>query len=132
VPPLVLDHGGPPELVPPGTGHVLPLQSRAQIIWDLQGLFRSYTNDPEALGRLGAAAQDHIGKYFTWEAKAEQILEIYRWVLGERDEKPDWGVPLGTVDCGIALGFPIDPSPGKTMISSSPNHARRVAILSRP
>jgi glycosyltransferase involved in cell wall biosynthesis len=97
VPPLVLDHGGPPELVPPGTGHVLPLQSRAQIIWDLQGLFRSYTNDPEALGRLGAAAQDHIRRYFTWEAKAGQILEIYRWVLGERDEKPDWGVPLGTV-----------------------------------
>jgi hypothetical protein len=59
---------------------------------------RSYTNDPEALARLGAAAQDHIRRYFTWEAKAEQILEIYRWVLREREEKPDWGVPLGTVD----------------------------------
>ncbi len=96
VPPLVLDHGGPPELVPPGTGHVLPLVSRAQIIRDLQGLLRSLAADPDSLAGMGRAAQEHIRKYFTWEAKAAQILEIYRWVLGGKTVKPDWGVPLGT------------------------------------
>ena len=27
---------------------------------------------------------------FTWDVKASQTFEVYRWVLGERDQ-PDFG-----------------------------------------
>ena len=95
IPPIVLDHGGPPELVPTGTGYVLPLSSREQIIADLRGLLMQLADDLEPLAAMGQAAQDHIRRYYTWEAKAEQIREVYRWMLGQRSDKPDWGMPMG-------------------------------------
>lgn len=95
VPPIVLDHGGPPELVPSNTGYVLPLQNCEQIINDLRSLLTSLANDPAPLTTMGAAAQDHVKRYYTWEAKAEQIREVYRWMVGQRDDKPAWGMPMG-------------------------------------
>jgi len=95
VPPMVLDHGGPPELVPPGTGFVLPLQSREQIINDLRVLLAKLADDPASLAAQGLAAQEHVRKYYTWQAKALQITEVYRWLLKLRPDKPSWGVPMG-------------------------------------
>lgn len=94
VPPIVLDHGGPPELVPPGTGHVLPLRSRSQIIADLRSLLTTLAADPSPLADQGLAAQDHIRRHYTWQAKAAQFVQIYHWILGQAP-KPDWGIPLG-------------------------------------
>ena len=95
VPPIVLDHGGPPELVPPGTGFVLPLISREQILNDLRATLTRLAEDPASLTAVGLAAQDHVRKYYTWEAKAEQVVQVYRWLLKERQDKPSWGVPMG-------------------------------------
>ena len=103
VPPIVLDHGGPPELVPPGTGFVLPLQSREQIVRDLRALLTKLANDPSSLASMGNAAQAHVARFYTWEAKAKQMLEVYRWVTGERAHKPCWGVPMGFPSEGDAL-----------------------------
>ena len=95
VPPIVLNHGGPPELVPSGTGQVLVLESRAQIVRDLRAMLGRHAKDPGALRIMGTSAQSHVRKYYTWQAKAKQILEVYRWLLGQRSEKPDWGTPMG-------------------------------------
>ncbi|MCG8600176.1 MAG: glycosyltransferase [Verrucomicrobiales bacterium] len=100
VSPVVLDHGGPPELVPPGAGHILPLDNRESIVSNLRQLFQQYLDDPSPLASLGKAAQEHIRDHLTWEAKTNQILEVYDWLLrpaheGEAAAKPDWGTPLG-------------------------------------
>lgn len=95
IPPVVLNHGGPPELVPPGTGHILAIEDREQITKDLRTLFTQYAADTNPLETMGKAAQEHIRTYLTWEAKALQIVEVYRWILGERETRPDWGTPLG-------------------------------------
>lgn len=95
IPSIVLDHGGPPELVPQNAGFVLPLVSRTQIVEDMRNLLAQLAENPSRLAVMGQAAQDHIRKYYTWESKAEQILEVYRWVLGRRSEKPGWGIPMG-------------------------------------
>ncbi|CAN5862559.1 hypothetical protein BH11VER1_BH11VER1_19910 [soil metagenome] len=95
VPPIVLDHGGPPELVPAGTGHVVPLQTRGQIVRDLRALLATLTEDAAALTTMGNAAQSHVRRFYTWDAKAKQIQEVYRWILGQRSDKPCWGIPMG-------------------------------------
>lgn len=95
VPPIVLDHGGPPELVPENAGYVLPLQSREQVVADLRSLLTKIASDSSQLESQGIAAQAHVRRFYTWEAKAEQIREVYRWALRDRAEKPCWGIPMG-------------------------------------
>lgn len=95
VAPIVLDHGGPAELVAPGCGHIVPLSSSSQIVSAMRQLFGQYVEHPEKLQKMGRAAQNHVREFFTWAAKAEQITESYRWVLNQQDQKPDWGTPLG-------------------------------------
>lgn len=95
IPAVVLDHGGPPELVPPGTGFVLPMTTRDDIVARMRQLLTELHGDPTQLQLAGELAQAHVRKYFSWEAKAAQIHEVYRWVLGQRAAKPDWGTPMG-------------------------------------
>ncbi|WP_395745875.1 glycosyltransferase family 4 protein [Prosthecobacter sp.] len=98
IPAVVLDHGGPPELVPPGTGFVLPMTTRQDIVSRLRQLLIQLRKDPAQLHAAGEAAQAHVCMYYSWEAKAAQIHEVYRWVLGQRSSKPNWGTPMGFAD----------------------------------
>jgi glycosyltransferase involved in cell wall biosynthesis len=92
--PIVMDYGGPGELVSPSTGYLLPMGPRASIIEKLRVLLRDLGADPGRLERLRAAGLKRIRTSFTWRAKAAQVLEVYRWVLGARPDKPDFGMPL--------------------------------------
>ena len=95
LPPIVLDHGGPPELVPANAGYILALKTREQVVNDLRALLEKLADEPSSLSAMGIAAQDHVRRYYTWEAKAEQIHEVYRWMLEQRSDKPSWGTPMG-------------------------------------
>jgi hypothetical protein len=40
------------------------------------------------------AARNYTETYYSWDAKARKTLEIYNWVLGRQEEKPDfWHQP---------------------------------------
>jgi hypothetical protein len=43
---------------------------------------------------MGRAARHRVLEHFTWQRKAEQIIEVYDWVLGDRARKPDFGMPF--------------------------------------
>ena len=45
--------------------------------------------DPAGLEPMGQAAQARVQALFTWARKAEQVLEVYDWVLGGRAARPD-------------------------------------------
>ncbi|MEO0323757.1 MAG: hypothetical protein AAF447_12425 [Myxococcota bacterium] len=42
---------------------------------------------------MAAEGRRRVREQFTYDAKARQTLEVYRWVLGRRD-KPDFGMPI--------------------------------------
>ena len=42
---------------------------------------------------MSEAARARVSDRYTWGRKAEQVVEVYRWVLGERAERPD---PFGS------------------------------------
>jgi hypothetical protein len=53
---------------------------------------------PDDLRKRSARARDRTLRYFSRGAKAEQVLEAYQWVLGERANRPDFGIPLGVAN----------------------------------
>lgn len=91
--PVVVDYGGPGELTPAGCGWTLPMAPRAELVARLRATLSQIGANPAETAAIGRRAQEYAYRNFTWPAKARQMVEIYRWVLGRRD-KPDWGVPM--------------------------------------
>jgi glycosyltransferase involved in cell wall biosynthesis len=94
VPALVVDYGGPGELVTDATGYAVPLGSRAEIVESMCRALDGILVRPEQLLPKGRAARERVERHFTWSKKAEQLSAVYEWVLG-RAGKPDFGMPFG-------------------------------------
>lgn len=104
--PIVMDYGGPAELVPPGAGYVIPMGPRENVIRGLAECLTRMLASPQSLTGVAERGRQHVSRYFTWDAKALQMLEVYDWVMGRRATKPDWGVPMGFGPDPLAEGKP--------------------------
>lgn len=93
--PIVLDHGGPPELVSPATGVVVKLGTRAEIVIGLREALRTFDGDRERLAACSARGRARVRTHFTWEAKARRIIEIYRFLLDPSQPRPAFPMPIG-------------------------------------
>jgi len=88
--PIVVDYGGPGELVDGKTGYKIPLGNRREIVERLRAVLDRLTQDPSGIRTAGLRAKNRVFDLFTWSAKASQVLRVYEWVLG-RSAKPDFG-----------------------------------------
>lgn len=92
--PIVVDYGGPAELVSKESGFAVPLGTRAEIVRSVRTVLARLAGDPSQLASMSRAGQDRVEACFTWQAKARQALQVYNWVITLGD-KPDFGSPLG-------------------------------------
>lgn len=91
--PVVVDYGGPGEIASPATGFAVPMGRREEIVARFRAVLERLVADPSVIRPMGKRARERVMHYFTWEAKAKQTFEVYRWVAGLRD-KPDFGMPF--------------------------------------
>jgi starch synthase len=91
--PVVVRYGGPVELVTPECGFGLPMGSRSEIVASLRAVLEKLVLDPSGIRAMGERARERVFRSFTWDAKASQMIEVYGWVLGQRD-RPDFSMPL--------------------------------------
>lgn len=92
--PVVVDYGGPAELVSEATGFRLPLGPRERIVRDLAARLAALAAERTALRRLSEAGPHRVARWFTWRAKAAQVLEVLHWAAGRRPERPWYGMPF--------------------------------------
>lgn len=86
--PVVVDYGGPGELVSADTGFKVALGSRREIAARLLAAVDLICEDPRPLARMAQAARERALSLFTWSSKAAQVMQVYDWVLGRRPQKP--------------------------------------------
>jgi starch synthase len=91
--PIVVDYGGPGELVTPETGIAVAMSSRDEIVSSMRNAITELANNPSRLSMMGAAARKRVMANFTWDAKARQVVQVYRWVLGQ-GPRPEFECPL--------------------------------------
>lgn len=91
--PIVVDYAGPGELVDDEVGFKVPIGTRTEIVHALGTLLRCICDRPHVLDTKSIAARARARDLFSWDAKAEQILEIYEWVLKRRSVKPAFFIP---------------------------------------
>jgi glycosyltransferase involved in cell wall biosynthesis len=85
---VVVDYGAPGELVGPDRGVKLPLGNKTQLIDSMRVALEALVGDPANVKRLGDNAHAHAMAHYPWRVKADKTMEIYRWVLGQRADKP--------------------------------------------
>ena len=95
LPPLIVDYAGPAELVTEATGWKVPLGDRAAIVAGFAAALERLERDRPALDRAGQAGLQRVNAHFTWARKADQISEIYDWVLNQNMTRPE---PIPTTD----------------------------------
>lgn len=88
LPCAVVDYGAPGTLVNADRGLKVPLGSKQDIIAAMTASLEQLVQSPQNIARLGSAAQNYVETYYTWDARARFTLEVYKWVLGQRQEKP--------------------------------------------
>jgi glycosyltransferase involved in cell wall biosynthesis len=86
--PVVVDYGGPGELVTPSTGYTVPMGSRESIVRGFRERLGALAAEPGRIREMGVRGRERVMASFTWEAKALQVVEVYNWVLGLRQERP--------------------------------------------
>jgi glycosyltransferase involved in cell wall biosynthesis len=87
--PVIVRYGGPGELVNADAGLAIPMGPRSDIVQNICDVMTRIAENPGILDAMRDAGLERVGHHFTWDAKAQKIIEIYRWVLGKRDTKPD-------------------------------------------
>lgn len=85
--PLVVNYGGPGELVTDATGYRVPLGNRQQIVAAFSDALGQLAEDRSHLAEMGRLGRERAMTLFTWEAKARQISRVYEWVLDGTRER---------------------------------------------
>ncbi len=88
LPCVVVDYGGPAELVTPESGVLLPLKPRDELIEHLRRAMEGLVGDYERCRAMGAAACRRVREEFVWSAKAERLVAFYRDVLQAQAAQP--------------------------------------------
>jgi glycosyltransferase involved in cell wall biosynthesis len=89
---VVVDYGAPGTLINADRGLRVPIGPKAEMTQGFTRALEDLAAHPERIAPMGQAAADHVLKHYTWDAKARDIVEIYRWILKERKDRPVPGV----------------------------------------
>ena len=85
LPSIVVEYGGPGELVTPECGVLLPLVPRQQLVTQVQRAMEELAGDAAKCRRLGAAACRRVRDEFVWSRKAARLVEMYRQICSESE-----------------------------------------------
>ncbi|MGG7566384.1 glycosyltransferase family 4 protein [Rhodovulum sp. DZ06] len=92
--PVIVDYAGPGELVHDGIGLKSPIGTREEVIAGFARALEQAAADPDALAAMGNAAAAEIAAKFHWARKAEQVRDVYAWMLGRGERPSPFGDPF--------------------------------------
>lgn len=82
--PVVVNYGGPGELVAPGTGLAIPIARRDALIAAFRAALERLADDSSELPAMARRAREQVMAHHTWDARARQTIEVYRWATAQR------------------------------------------------
>ncbi len=81
LPSIVVDYGGPGEIISPSTGIRLPIVAKDELIANLRVAMEQLATNHSLCRSMGEAAADRVRTEFVWSAKAEKIVKMYHDVV---------------------------------------------------
>lgn len=89
--PIVVDYGGPGEIVSDETGFRLPLGTRTALLASARSVLLEIVNGVHDLPMMARCGRARVNSLYTWRRKAAQLVDVYRWLHGQRQGPPEFG-----------------------------------------
>ena len=90
--PVVVDFGGPGDIVHPEVGFKVPLTNEEGVVLQIEKILTELARDPDLLERLREQGIRNARERFSWDRKAQIMTEILSWAVGQ-GPKPDLRLP---------------------------------------
>lgn len=85
--PVVVDFGGPGDVVHPGVGYKVPLTNEIDVVSQMEKILADLARDQGLLDRLRRQGMSYARESLSWDAKAQVVTEILHWAV-RRGPKP--------------------------------------------
>jgi glycosyltransferase involved in cell wall biosynthesis len=86
--PVVVDFGGPGDIVNPEVGFKVPLTNEDDVVLQIEKVLAKLAHDPILLEQLRQQGMHYAREYLSWDGKAQLMTQILTWVVGQ-GPKPD-------------------------------------------
>jgi glycosyltransferase involved in cell wall biosynthesis len=90
--PVVVDFGGPGDIVHAGVGCKVPLTNESDVVPQMEKILRGLAGNRDLLNRLRQRGISYARECLTWDAKAQSTTRVLNWVV-RRGPKPDLPPP---------------------------------------
>jgi len=90
--PLVVDFGGPGDIVHPAVGYKVALSNESDMVSQMEKILTDLAHDRGGLARLRQQGMSYARERLTWDAKAQSVTRVLNWAVG-RGPKPDLPAP---------------------------------------
>lgn len=90
--PVVVDFGGPGDIVNPEVGFKVPLTNENDVVSQIEKVLAKLTDDPDLLEQLRQRGMQYARECLSWDGKAKLVTQILTWVVGQ-GPKPDLQPP---------------------------------------
>ena len=106
--PVILDWGGPGDIVHPEVGYKVPPSNQEEVVLQMERILSDLAGNRDLVYRLRQQGLSYARECLTWDAKAQATTQVLNWVVG-RGPKPDlpWS-KMARVKCvtGVDNGRP--------------------------
>jgi glycosyltransferase involved in cell wall biosynthesis len=86
--PVVVDFGGPGDIVLPEVGYKVSLTNEGDVVKQLEKVLAELVTDRQLIERLRERGMSYARERLTWDAKAQDTAKVLNWVA-RRGPKPD-------------------------------------------
>lgn len=90
--PVVVDFGGPGDIVKPDVGYKVPLTNQNDIVARLEKILVELVGNRNHLEQLRRQGMAYVRESLTWDAKARQVTRVLDWV-SQKGPKPNLPPP---------------------------------------
>jgi glycosyltransferase involved in cell wall biosynthesis len=90
--PVVVDFGGPGDIVHPDVGRKAALTNENDVVGQIERILNDLAHDRDLLERLRRQGMTYARECLTWEAKARAVTRVLDWV-SQRGPKPEMPPP---------------------------------------
>jgi len=80
--PVVVDFGGPGDIVRPEVGFKVRLTNESDVVLQIEKVLATLTRDRDLLERLRQQGMRYARKCLSWDAKAQMVTQILCWATG--------------------------------------------------